>query len=71
MNCRVTRHLITTSPQEHGQPAEIKPDTTIRTQRVKMGYILKDPKLDSKVPRTTNINLVGFAETGIENIPVS
>jgi hypothetical protein len=36
-----------------------------------MGYILLDPKLDSKVPRTTNINLVGFAETGIENIPVS
>ena len=36
-----------------------------------MGYFFLDPKLDSKVPRTTNINLVGFAETGIENIPVS
>ena len=48
-NCRVKRHLISTRSLEHGQPAEIKPDTTIRTQRVKMGYILKDPKLDSKV----------------------
>jgi len=47
-NCRVKRHLISTRSLEHGQPAEIKPDTTIRTQRVKMGYILKDPKLYSK-----------------------
>jgi hypothetical protein len=48
-NCRVKRHLISTITHEHGQTAETKPDSTIRTQRVKMGYILKDPKLDSKV----------------------
>jgi hypothetical protein len=62
---------MSTSTHEHGSPAETKPASTILTQGVKMGYILLDPKLDSKVPRTTNINLVGFAETGIENIPVS
>ena len=71
MNCRVKRHLISTTSEVHGRPAEAKPDSTIRTQGVKMGCILLDPKLDSKVLRTTNINLVGFAETGIENIPVS
>ena len=36
-----------------------------------MGYILLDPKLFSKATRTTNINLIGLAETGIEYIPVS
>jgi len=40
---------MTTTSNEHGRPAETKPDITICTQRVKMGYILKDPKLDSKV----------------------
>ena len=36
-----------------------------------MDDILPDPKLYSKAPRTTNINLIGLAETGIEYIPVS
>ena len=49
--CRVKRHLIFTRTHEHGQPAEIKPESTIFTQRVKMGYILLDTKLDSKVLR--------------------
>ena len=44
--CRVKRHLISTTSHEHGRPAELKPDRTICTQQVKMGYILKDPKLD-------------------------
>ncbi len=35
---------------KHGSPIETKPESTICTQRVKMGYILLDPKLDSKVP---------------------
>jgi len=48
-NCRVKRHRMTTKSHEHGQPAEIKPESTICTQRVKMGYILLDTKLDSKV----------------------
>ena len=33
--------------------------------------VLKDSKLYSKAPFTTNINLVRLAETGIEYIPVS
>jgi len=64
--------LLRTNPnQQHARPAEAEPDRTIFTQWVKIGYILLDPKLGSKVPRTTNINLVGLAETGIEYIPVS
>jgi len=35
-NCRVTRHLISTTSQQHGQPAETKPDRTILTQGGKM-----------------------------------
>jgi hypothetical protein len=35
-NCRVKRHLISTITHEHGQTAETKPDSTIRTQRVKI-----------------------------------
>ena len=62
---------MTISNHEHGRPAETKPDSTIFTQRVKIGGILLDPKLCSKAPLTTNINLVGLAETGIEYIPVS
>jgi hypothetical protein len=50
--CRVKRHLISTSTHEHGQPAETKPNSTIRTQRVKVSYNLLDPKLDSKVLRS-------------------
>jgi hypothetical protein len=38
-----------TPTHNHGSPAETKPDSTIRTQGVKMFYILLDPKLDSKV----------------------
>ena len=30
-NRRVKRHLISTRSHEHGRPAEIKPDLTIRT----------------------------------------
>jgi hypothetical protein len=33
MNCRVTRHLQTTSNHEHGRYAEIKPATAIPTHR--------------------------------------
>jgi len=46
--CRVTRQLISTSSLQHGRPAEIKPETTIFTQRVKMDDILQDPELCSK-----------------------
>ena len=49
--CRVKRHLISTSNQKHGRPAETKPDSTIFTQRVKMNGILLDPKLYSKALR--------------------
>jgi len=49
--CRVKRHLKTTTSHEHGSPAETKPDRTIRTQGVKMFYILLDPKLYLKVLR--------------------
>ena len=38
--------MMTTS-HEHGRPAEIKPDRTICTQWVKMGYILADSILYS------------------------
>ena len=34
--CRVTRHRMTTSTHDHGKPAETKPASTIRTQRVKI-----------------------------------
>ena len=53
-NCRVKRHLISTSNHEHGSPAELKPDSTIYAQGVKMGGILLDPKLDSKVVRISD-----------------
>jgi hypothetical protein len=32
-NCRVKRHLISTSIHEHGTPVETKPDTAISTRR--------------------------------------
>jgi hypothetical protein len=41
-------------PHQHGSPAELKPDRTILTQRVKMGGILLDPKQKN----TTLKNLV-------------
>ena len=44
--CRTTPDLHIKS--KHGKPAEAKPDSTICTQG-KMGYILIDPKLCSKV----------------------
>ena len=50
-NCRVKRHLISTTIHKHGRPAEAKPDITILTQGVKMGGILLDSKLYSKVLR--------------------
>ena len=50
-NCRVKRHLITNPSQQHARPAEIKLDSTICAQLVKMGYILLDPKLYAKVLR--------------------
>jgi hypothetical protein len=30
-NCRLKRHLISTSSHEHGKPAETKPNTAIHT----------------------------------------
>jgi hypothetical protein len=50
-NCRVKRHLITTSSRQHGSPAETKPDSMIcthhpNTQRSKPN---QGPKLYSKV----------------------
>jgi len=44
-NSRVKRHLISTTSHEPGSHAEIKPDRTIYTQRVKSTGILLDPKL--------------------------
>jgi hypothetical protein len=40
---------MTTTPHEHGSPAKTKPDSTIFKQGVKVSYILKEPKLYSKV----------------------
>jgi len=53
--CRVKRHLQTIRSHEHGRPAETKPASTIFAQWVKMGYILLDSKLDSKVPSISNL----------------
>jgi hypothetical protein len=36
-DCRVRRHQMTTRSNEHAILAELKPDRTIFTQRVKMG----------------------------------
>ena len=44
-NCRVTRHLPTTTSHEHGSPAETKPDRTIYAHGIKVANILLDPKL--------------------------
>jgi len=33
-NCRVTRHLISTTSQQHGSPAETKSDSTICVYRL-------------------------------------
>jgi hypothetical protein len=51
MNCRVKRHLISTSNQKHGQPAEIKPDTAIPTHHPNTTESVSNPghKLYSKV----------------------
>jgi len=57
-NCRLKRHLLSTSTHKHGSPAETKPDRTIRTQGVKMFYILLDPKLYSKVLRIWHQSLL-------------
>jgi hypothetical protein len=40
---------MTTTSQKHGSTAETEPDSTIYTQGTKMGYVLLDPELDSKV----------------------
>ena len=48
-NCRVTRHLPTTTSHEHGSPAETKPDRTIYAHGIKVANILLDTKLYSKV----------------------
>ena len=50
-NRRLKRHLQTTTSQQHGQPAETKPTSTILTHGVKMGDILLDPKVYLKVQR--------------------
>ena len=47
---------MTSSSQEHGRPAETKPDSTIRAQGVKMNEILLDPKLDSKIFRIQGLS---------------
>jgi hypothetical protein len=39
MNFRVKRHLISTSNQKHGRPAETEPDSTICTHSLSL---LKD-----------------------------
>jgi len=44
-NCRLKRHLLSTSTHKHGSPAELEPASTIFAQGVKMGGILLDPKL--------------------------
>jgi hypothetical protein len=33
-NCRLKRHLISTSTQQHGRPAETEPESTIFTHRL-------------------------------------
>jgi len=60
-NCRVKRHLMSTSTHEHGSPAEAEPDRTIYTQRVKKsGHFSKSQTLfeSSEIQR---INLIVFA----------
>jgi hypothetical protein len=47
--CRVKRHWMTSSNRKHGRPAELKPESTICTQGLKVSYKLLDPKLCSKV----------------------
>jgi hypothetical protein len=51
INCRVKRHLISTSTQKHGSPAETKPDAAIPTHHPNTTEAKPNegPKLDSKV----------------------
>ena len=55
-NRRVKRHQMTTTSRQHGKPSETEPDSTIFTQRVKIGDILLDPKLDSKIFRIQGLS---------------
>ena len=48
---------MTMTSRLHGRPAEAKPDSTICAQGVKMGGILLDPKLYSKVLRFIQIQI--------------
>jgi hypothetical protein len=50
-NCRVKRHLISTSSQQHGTPAEIRPATAIHTHHPNTTETTQNqgPKLYSKV----------------------
>ena len=50
-HCRVKRHLITTSTQTHGRPAETKPDTAIHTHHpnTRPANKTQGPKLYLKV----------------------
>jgi hypothetical protein len=41
-NCRVKRHLISTSSQQHGSHAETKPDRTICAQVLDFQKIMQD-----------------------------
>jgi hypothetical protein len=49
---------MTTRSHEHARPAEIKPDSTIFTQRSKIGDPIK-PKIYSKV-----LGIIGIVPTG-------
>jgi len=49
---------MSTRSHEHARPAEIKLDSTICAQRLKMGYILLDPKLYAKVLRIWHQSLL-------------
>jgi hypothetical protein len=50
-NCRVTRHFETTPNQQHGQPAEIRPNTAIPTHHpnTRLAKATQGHKLYSKV----------------------
>ena len=51
MNCRLKRHLVTTSSRQHGSPAELKLKTAIPTHHPNTteAKANQGPKLYSKV----------------------
>jgi hypothetical protein len=56
-NCRVKRHLMTSSPQKHGRPAEAEPDSTICTQRKKWVASFYTPNFVQKFLESDNNQL--------------